>query len=210
MNSRRLINKIFKRSFDIVIASILLIIILVPCFLVSLLILFYDGKPILFTQARPGKDNKIFKLYKFRTMSIDANQFFARETLKSDEQRISRLGQFLRKTSIDELPSLINVIKGDMSLVGPRPLLVHYLELYDDFQARRHEIRPGITGWAQVNGRNNISWEEKFVLDVWYVDNNTILIDLKIILMTLINVLKRKDITDMETASSKPFTGNRN
>ncbi len=202
------VNKILKRVFDVIFSIIALTFLFVPIAFVALLIFTIDGRPIFFIQARPGLNNKIFKLYKFRTMSVDQNQFLAKDTLKSDGERISKLGNILRKTSIDELPTLINVIKGDMSIVGPRPLLVHYLELYNEHQIRRHEVKPGITGLAQVNGRNRISWEKKFILDVYYVDNNNIFTDLKIIIHTILNVLKRKDITDIETASSKPFTGN--
>jgi len=208
MKLTKKVNKVLKRFFDVTFSIITLIVICIPFALVALLIFINDGRPIFFIQARPGLNNKIFKLYKFRTMSLDKNQFLAKDTLKSDGERITKLGNLLRKTSIDELPTLINVIKGDMSIVGPRPLLVHYLDLYDEHQIRRHEIKPGITGLAQVNGRNRISWEKKFTLDVWYVDNNNIFTDFKIIMQTIISVIRRKDVTDNETASSKPFTGN--
>ena len=175
-----------KRFFDFLIASILLVI-LSPLLLIISLAVYVDvGKPIFFAQKRPGLSEKIFKLYKFRTMKDE----FDEDGLQLDDmKRITSLGKILRETSLDELPSLINVFKGDMSLVGPRPLLIEYLELYDVEQAKRHNVRPGITGWAQINGRNRISWEEKFKLDVWYVSNHSLFLDLKIILKTFLNIL---------------------
>lgn len=185
--------------------SLLGIILLSPLyFLISLLVFINLGAPILFNQKRPGISGEIFKIYKFRTMlNITDNE----DNLLSDEERLTGFGKQLRKTSLDELPELFNVLKGDMSLVGPRPLLVEYLELYNEEQARRHEIKPGITGWAQVNGRNTISWEEKFRLDVWYVDNCTLLLDIKILLLTIIKVIKQEDINQKENTTMEKFKG---
>lgn len=158
--------------------------------------------PILFRQERPGKDKKLFTIYKFRTMKNASDR-----QADNDEQRLTRLGKTLRSMSLDELPQLINVLKGDMSFIGPRPLLVEYLELYNDEQAKRHEVRPGISGWAQVNGRNNISWEQKFKYDVWYTENISFILDLKIILLTIRKILSRKDISAPEHATSEKFNG---
>ncbi len=168
-------------------------------------LLFVQGFPILFKQERPGKNGEPFTFYKFRTMSNKKNK---EGELLQDKDRITTFGSFLRKTSLDELPSLLNVLKGDMSLVGPRPLLVQYLSLYSKFQKRRHEVKPGITGWAQVNGRNSISWGKKFELDVWYVDNRTFMLDLKILFLTVYKVFKREGITAEGEATASPFTGN--
>mgnify|MGYP001183934553 CR=1 FL=1 len=194
-----------KRFFDFLFSSLLLII-FTPIFLLVSLIIYFDiGSPILFKQERPGKNEKIFKLYKFRTMKniVDSNG-----VLKDDISRISSIGKFLRESSLDELPSLMNVLKGEMSLVGPRPLLIEYLQYYNKEQQLRHNVKPGITGWAQVNGRNSISWEEKFKLDVWYVRNNSLVLDLRILLMTLKKVFNREDInSDVDTTMQK-FTGN--
>ena len=163
------------------------------------------GAGAFFFQERPGKDEKIFKVIKFKTMTD------ARDTngqLLPDECRLTKVGKFVRSTSIDELPQLLNVFKGDMSLIGPRPLLVQYLPLYNEEQRRRHEVRPGISGWAQCHGRNAISWSEKFKLDVWYVDHCTLLTDIKIIFVTVKNVLMRKDINSATAATMEVFTGN--
>ena len=162
------------------------------------------GAPAIFVQLRPGLHGKPFRMYKFRTMS-DARDDAG--NLMPDELRLSPLGRFLRATSLDELPELWNVLKGEMSLVGPRPLLMEYLERYSPEQARRHEVRPGITGWAQVNGRNAISWEDKFRLDVWYVDNQSLLLDLKILTLTLLMVLAGKDVSAKGHATMPPFEG---
>ncbi len=172
----------------------------------SILIRRQMGAPVLFRQIRPGRYNKPFQMVKFRTMrdAIDANG----DPLP-DSERLTRLGRFLRSSSLDELPELWNVLKGDMSLVGPRPLLMEYLPLYSPEQARRHEVRPGITGWAQINGRNAISWDEKFDLDVWYVDNRTLWLDLKIIWLTIRKVLNRDGISAAGEATMPKFTGNR-
>ena len=162
------------------------------------------GSPVLFRQQRPGLNGKIFTMYKFRTMTDKRD---GEGNLLPDEDRLPSFGKFLRSTSLDELPELINVLKGDMSLVGPRPLLVQYLPRYSDFQARRHEVRPGITGWAQVNGRNALSWEEKFALDVWYVDNASFTLDLKILWMTVEKIIKREGISQQGEATASEFLG---
>tara|TARA_Y100001936_G_scaffold102411_1_gene100763 strand:- start:1099 stop:1731 length:633 start_codon:yes stop_codon:yes gene_type:complete len=181
-----------KRIVDFVL-SLLGLLILLPIYLVIIFLIKINlGSPIFFKQERPGLNEKIFNIYKFRTMT---NEFDQHGNLLPDENRLTKFGKFLRSTSLDELPSLWSVLKGDMSLVGPRPLLVEYLPFFSDSQARRHEVRPGITGWAQVNGRNAISWEEKFELDIWYVDNLSILLDIKILWLTLIRVLVRDGIS---------------
>ena len=160
--------------------------------------------PVIFLQERPGKDAKIFKVIKFKTMTDERDE---NGELLPDEKRLTKAGRFVRSTSIDELPQLINVLKGDMALVGPRPLRVHYLPLYSPEQARRHEVRPGITGWAQCHGRNSITWTEKFKLDVWYVDRYSLRIDLLIIFMTIKNVFLRKDVTNKNSVTMYPFNG---
>lgn len=162
------------------------------------------GRPVLFSQVRPGLNGKPFTMVKFRTMT-DARDEHGQSL--PDSERLTAFGRFLRASSLDELPELWNVFKGDMSLVGPRPLLMEYLELYSPEQARRHEARPGVTGWAQVNGRNALSWEEKFNLDVWYVDNHSFWLDLKILFMTVFKVLKRSDISQQGEATMSRFTG---
>jgi len=163
------------------------------------------GSPVLFCQIRPGLHNRLFMMYKFRTMTDECD---ADGNLLPDELRLTGFGKFLRSTSLDELPELINVLKGDMSLVGPRPLLMEYLPLYSPKQTRRHEVRPGITGWAQVNGRNAISWEEKFELDVWYVDNRSLWLDIKILWLTVIKVIKRDGISQAGNVTMEKFRGN--
>ena len=170
--------------------------------LIAIVIRVVLGKPILFSQIRPGLNEVPFALYKFRTMREPNNS-----TCNSDEARITKVGKWLRKTSLDELPSLWNVVKGEMSMVGPRPLLLEYLPLYDTQQSRRHEIRPGITGWAQINGRNAISWEEKFELDVWYIDNQSLCLDVKILFLTFSSVLKSKGISQDGHVTSEKFRG---
>lgn len=195
----------FKRFLDLLISGFALLLI---GWLLILIIVFLHfankGAGVFFTQDRPGKDEKIFKVIKFKTMTDERD---SEGKLLPDEQRLTKVGKFVRSTSIDELPQLINVFKGDMSLVGPRPLRVHYLPLYSKEQHRRHEVRPGISGWAQVNGRNNISWTEKFKLDVWYVDHCTLWMDIRIIFITIKNVLMRKDINNAEAATMYPFDG---
>jgi len=197
-----------KRLFDVTVSVCALVVLSPVYFLVSIVILLKLGRPVLFTQERPGYEGKLFKMYKFRSM-LSAESVSCLENVKTDEQRLTSFGKWLRASSLDELPGLWNVIKGDMSLVGPRPLLVGYLPLYSKDQARRHEVKPGITGWAQVNGRNNISWEEKFTLDVWYVDNMSLFLDIKILVKTLLKVIRRTDITAVDSVTSKPFTGNK-
>ena len=193
-----------KRGFDILIALIGLIIVLPIMLLISFAILFSMGWPLMFKQMRPGLYGKPFCIYKFRTMTFKTDES---GNLLPDEQRLTRLGKFLRSTSLDELPELFNVLKGDMSLVGPRPLLMQYLGRYTPEQARRHEMKPGITGWAQVNGRNAITWEEKFALDVWYVDNWSLWLDLKILAMTIVKVFKREGISAEGEATMPEFMG---
>jgi len=171
---------------------------------VAILIRFKLGAPILFSQTRPGRNAKPFFIHKFRTMTDGRD---AQGLLLPDVQRLTRFGQILRSTSLDEFPALINVIKGEMSLVGPRPLLMEYLPRYSVDQARRHEVRPGVTGWAQVNGRNAISWEDKFKLDVWYVDNQTLWLDIKILWMTFVKVFKREGISQDGQATMEKFQG---
>lgn len=191
----------FKRIIDFTIVFIALLIIWPILLVITIWLHFANkGAGAFFTQERPGKDGKIFKVIKFKSMTDERD---ADGNLLPNEQRLTKVGKFVRRTSIDELPQLINVLKGDMAIIGPRPLLTKYLELYSIEQARRHEVRPGITGWAQVNGRNAISWTKKFELDVWYVDNCSLWLDLKIIFMTIMNVLKSKDIV----LSTGPFTG---
>ncbi|RKW61466.1 MAG: sugar transferase [Riemerella sp.] len=177
-----------------------------PVFVLVTIGLFFanDGKPFFF-QLRPGKNGKIFKIIKFKTMTDKKDE---NGNLLPDADRLTKIGSFVRKTSLDEIPQLLNVIKGDMSLVGPRPLLPQYLELYNDFQRRRNEVKPGITGWAQVNGRNSISWEKKFEYDVWYVDNVSFLLDIKILIMTVLKVVKSEGINEQGQATSNEFKGN--
>jgi lipopolysaccharide/colanic/teichoic acid biosynthesis glycosyltransferase len=176
--------------------ALLLLLLFSPILLVvAILVRLRMGSPIVFTQARPGKNNRIFTVYKFRTMTGDCDQ---QGNLLSDEVRLIPLGQFFRKASLDELPQLLNVLLGDMSFVGPRPLLVRYLERYNSEQARRHDVLPGITGWAQVNGRNALTWDEKFRLDLWYVDNWSLWLDFKILLLTVKKVFKREGISQSD------------
>lgn len=193
-----------KRTLDFLVSFLLLVILSPLYLLLSLLVWLFLGWPVIFTQARPGLHGKLFRLYKFRSMR-DLRD--AQGHLLPDEQRLTRFGRFLRSSSLDELPELFNVLKGEMSLVGPRPLLVQYLERYTPEQARRHEVRPGITGWAQVNGRNAITWEEKFALDVWYVDHRSFWLDIKILLMTLGKVFKREGISAAGSATAPEFMG---
>lgn len=193
-----------KRLLDITISLIALIFLLPLMSLIYLSVRINLGSPAFFLQERVGKDNKIFKMIKFRTMknSTDKNG-----NLLSDNERVTKFGSFLRSFSLDELPELINILKGDMSLVGPRALLVQYLELYNDEQIRRHEVLPGLTGWAQINGRNSITWSEKFKLDVWYVDNWSLWLDIKIFFLTFWKVLKREGINQSESVTMEYFNG---
>ena len=195
----------FKRVFDFLISLIVLL--LIGWFLIIIAIWLHfanKGAGVFFTQERPGKDSKIFKVIKFKTMTDECD---ADGNLLPDEKRLTKVGKFVRSTSIDELPQIINVLKGDMALIGPRPLLPQYLPLYSKEQARRHEVRPGISGWAQCHGRNAISWTERFKLDVWYVDHCTLWTDIKVIWITLMKVLKRADINNETTATMYPFDG---
>lgn len=195
----------FKRILDILISGVALL--LIGWFLIIVAIFLHfanKGAGAFFFQERPGKNDKIFKVIKFKTMSderdVDGN-------LLPDDKRLTKVGKFVRSTSVDELPQLINVFKGDMSLIGPRPLLPQYLPLYSPEQARRHEVRPGISGWAQCHGRNAISWKEKFELDVWYVDHCTLWTDIRVIWITVMKVIKRADINNEATATMYPFDG---
>ncbi|WP_392352686.1 sugar transferase [Pseudoalteromonas rhizosphaerae] len=196
-----------KRLFDFLVALCAILTLLPVIIVVAVLIRFKLGSPILFTQDRPGLNGQIFKMMKFRTM-LDGKD--KQGNLLPDDERMTQFGAFLRSTSLDELPGLFNVLKGDMSLVGPRPLLVQYLPLYSTEQARRHNVRPGITGWAQVNGRNAISWEQKFKLDVWYVDNQSFLLDFKILLLTVKKVFVREGISADGHVTIEPFKGSNN
>ena len=194
-----------KPAIDFVLALVGFLF-LSPIFVLVAIGLFFanDGKPFFF-QLRPGKDGKIFKIIKFKTMTDKKDE---NGNLLPDADRLTKIGSLVRKTSLDEIPQLLNVIKGDMALVGPRPLLPQYLELYNDFQRRRNEVKPGITGWAQVNGRNSISWEKKFEYDVWYVDNVSFLLDIKILIMTVLKVVKSEGINEQGQATSNEFKGN--
>lgn len=195
----------FKRLLDIIISGIVLL--LIGWFLIIVTIFLHfanKGAGAFFFQERPGKNAKIFKVIKFKTMTDERD---AEGKLLPDVTRLTKIGKFVRSTSIDELPQLINVFKGDMSLIGPRPLLVQYLPLYSPEQARRHEVRPGISGWAQCHGRNAISWTEKFKLDLWYVDHCTLWTDIRIIFITIKNVLMRKDVNSSNAATMEPFNG---
>ncbi|MDU1455951.1 MAG: sugar transferase [Paeniclostridium sordellii] len=199
-----MINKCIKRAIDVLSATIGLIVISPIMIIVAILVRIKLGTPILFKQDRVGKNGKIFKMIKFRTM-VDATDKFG--NILPDEERLTKFGKSLRSTSLDELPELINVLKGDMSLVGPRPLLVKYIELYSKEQWRRHEVKPGITGWAQINGRNSITWSEKFKLDVWYVDNTSIFLDFKILLLTVLKVIRRDGINQSTNETMESFNG---
>lgn len=194
-----------KRTFDIIVSALLIVIfspiMLILCYKISKNL----GKPLFFKQKRPGFNNTVFEIIKFRSMK-DATD--AQGDQLSDEQRLTLFGKKLRSTSLDELPGLWNVLKGDMSLVGPRPLLVEYLPLYNEVQAKRHTVRPGVTGWAQINGRNAISWQQKFELDVWYVDNQSFWLDIKIIFLTIKKVFAQSDISAEGEATMTKFTGN--
>ena len=202
----KLYRNCLKRTLDFCL-TLLAVVVLSPLLLLIAIWLHFanKGAGVFFTQERPGKGGKIFKVIKFKTMTDERD---ANGNLLPDEQRLTKVGRFVRSTSIDELPQLINVLKGDMALIGPRPLLVQYLPLYNKEQARRHEVRPGITGWAQCHGRNAISWSKKFELDVWYVDHCSFLLDLKIILLTIKKVLVREGISSETSVTMEPFTGN--
>lgn len=194
-----------KRTLELIIAFNGVILFL-PIFLIIMLLNITNlGTPIFFKQSRPGLHGKIFNIYKFRTMT---NEFDNNGNLLPDENRLNKFGKFLRSTSLDELPSLWNVLNGNMSLVGPRPLLIEYLPLYSQKQSRRHEVKPGITGWAQVNGRNKVNWNEKFEMDVWYVDNQSLFLDIKILWLTLKKVIKQDGISHNNHATMDKFKGN--
>jgi len=193
-----------NRAFDILF-SLTAILMLVPLFfLISISVLFFLGFPVIFSQLRPGLDSKPFRMYKFRTMT---NERDINGKLLPSDKRLTRFGRFLRATSLDEIPEFINVLKGEMSVVGPRPLLMDYLPLFNSAQNKRHSVKPGITGWAQVNGRNALTWDEKFELDIWYVHNKCFILDLKIILMTLMKILKREGINHGDSIAMPRFTG---
>lgn len=202
----KLYRNYFKRAIDIVTSGGALLVLSVPLVAVTAWLHFANkGAGAFFFQKRPGKNSKIFKVVKFKTMTDEHDKD---GKLLPDAKRLTKIGRFIRSTSIDELPQLWNVLKGDMSLIGPRPLLVQYLPLYSKEQARRHEVRPGITGWAQCHGRNAISWQKKFELDVWYVDHISFITDCKVILTTIQKVLKRADISSGTSATMEPFNGN--
>ncbi len=198
-------RRFFKKLIDRLVALFLLIVLSPLMAVVALAIYLNMGSPILFRQKRPGEGEKIFTIYKFRTMSMERDE---NGELLPDERRLGPLGRRLRSLSLDELPQLFNIVKGDMSFVGPRPLLDEYLPLYDERQRRRHEVTPGITGWAQVNGRNAISWKEKFEYDLWYVEHQSFSLDMKILWMTLVKVLRREGIAHEGSATMEKFRGN--
>jgi undecaprenyl phosphate N,N'-diacetylbacillosamine 1-phosphate transferase len=195
-----------KILFDKLLALILLILFLPVYIIISILILIKMGRPILFRQKRPGLNGEIFAIYKFRTMTNEKDK---NGELLPDEKRLVGIGRFIRSTSLDELPQIFNVLKGEMSFVGPRPLLIEYLNLYNYEQKRRHKVKPGITGWAQINGRNAISWEQKFVYDVWYVDNQSFWLDMKILWMTFLKVAKRSDVSSDTAVTMEKFEGSK-
>jgi sugar transferase EpsL len=199
--------KPLKRLFDLLVSLLVFIISLPLLGLIALLVLLFLGAPVFYLQKRPGYKGKLFTLYKFRSMNDRRDR---EDNLLPDAERLTAFGRFLRSTSLDDLPQLLNVLRGDMSLVGPRPLFAKYLPLYSSEQMRRHDVRPGITGWAQINGRNALSWDEKFRLDVWYVDHWSFWLDLKIIFLTPIKVLRREGISQPGHATAEEFTGNNN
>ena len=195
-------RKFFKRFLDIIISLIFILCFWWLYIVIAILVRMKLGSPVLFKQDRPGLNEKIFKMYKFRTMTDEKDKD---GNLLLDTDRLTKFGKFLRSTSLDEIPELWNVLKGEMSLVGPRPLLVSYLTKYNEYEKRRHEVRPGITGWAQINGRNNTTWEERFKNDIYYVESISFKLDLKIIIKTILKVLKRSDINQSDTETMKNF-----
>jgi undecaprenyl phosphate N,N'-diacetylbacillosamine 1-phosphate transferase len=199
-------QRLFKRVIDFCIALVALIVFSPFLLLIAVSLYFTNSGKVLFIQARPGVNERIFKLIKFKTMNDKKDPH---GNLLPDKERMTQTGRFLRATSVDELPQFINVLIGDMSLIGPRPLLVRYLPLYSDVQKRRHNVRPGITGWAQVNGRNAITWNERFELDIWYVDNLSLLLDIKIVVRTIVKVFNREGVNATEGSTMLPFTGNK-
>jgi sugar transferase EpsL len=193
-----------KRLFDLIVGVSLLLVLALPLLMLALIVRLRLGSPVLFTQQRPGLDGEPFRIYKFRTMTDDRD---AAGNLLPDGERLVGFGRFLRAASLDELPELLNVVRGEMSLVGPRPLLMEYLPLYTPLQARRHEVLPGMTGWAQIHGRNALSWEDKFRLDVWYVDNRSFWLDLKILWLTAKAVIRREGISQQGHPTMEKFRG---
>ena len=203
---KQVYDKVFKRILDLILSVFALLILSVPMGVLAVLVRVKLGAPVVFQQQRPGRNGKIFTLYKFRTMTNERDE---NGELLPDEVRLTAFGQTLRKLSLDELPELFNILRGDMSFVGPRPLLIKYLPLYNERQAHRHDVRPGLTGLAQVNGRNLLSWNEKFEYDVKYVENESFLLDLQITFKTIVNVLKREGISSQTSATMEEFAGNR-
>ncbi|MDZ4168505.1 MAG: sugar transferase [Coriobacteriia bacterium] len=199
---------VVKRILDVLTAAVLLVVLSPVLLITALLVRVMLGSPVLFTQQRPGRGGRVFTLYKFRSMHDALLGESAVSAVGSDAQRLTRFGRILRSSSLDELPELVNVLLGQMSIVGPRPLLVEYLPRYNDLQARRHEVRPGITGWAQVNGRNAVSWDERFAMDVWYVDNRSFLLDFRILARTVSTVFRRDGVSATGHATMEPFGGN--
>ena len=193
------------RSLQLLITTLMLVVLSPLLAIVAALVFLAMGRPILFRQQRIGRDGRAFNIVKFRTMRTGIG---GPVDTSSDAVRLTWIGRLLRATSLDELPELFNVLRGDMALVGPRPLLPEYMELYDDTQARRHEVRPGITGWAQVNGRNTVDWQDRFRLDVWYVDNRSLLLDVRILLMTIVQVVRTSEVSQQGRATQDKFTGN--
>ncbi len=202
---RKVYDRFFKRICDILISFFAVLVLCIPLCLIAVLVRTKLGRPVFFCQQRPGRNGRIFNLYKFRTMTDERD---ANGALLPDEVRLTKFGQTLRNLSLDELPELFNILRGDMSLVGPRPLLIKYIPLYNEFQSHRHDVRPGLTGLAQVNGRNLLSWDEKFAYDVKYVEEESLLLDLRIILKTIINVLRKEGISSETSATMEEFTGN--
>ncbi len=205
MRKSQMYRKLFKPLFDKLLALILIILLLPVMAVVAVLIYLWDGRPIIFKQKRPGYKERIFEIYKFRTMTDEKDE---NGNLLPDEKRLKGVGKAIRSLSLDELPQLFNVLKGDMSFVGPRPLLVEYLPLYNERQRKRHDVKPGITGLAQVKGRNALSWKEKFEYDIYYVENLSFWLDLKIILLTIWKVIKREGISQKDRATMEKFNGN--
>ncbi|HEY0668931.1 MAG TPA: sugar transferase [Sphingobacteriaceae bacterium] len=197
-------NFFFKRGLDLFISIPLFISFLPIVILFGTILFFFNRGKVFFFQSRPGKDARLFTIIKLRTMNDRRDE---KGNLLPDNERMTRIGLWVRRLSIDEIPQLLNVIKGDMSLIGPRPLLPEYVPLYDEFQARRHEVKPGITGWAQVNGRNSLSWREKLEMDVWYIDNISFLLDIKVLFLTVFKVLKREGINQQGVATMEKFNG---
>lgn len=206
MPEKALYTSFFKRLIDIVLSLIALIVLFPIMLLLAVLIRFKLGSPVLFKQVRPGKNEQVFDLYKFRTMTDAKGK---NGELLPDSERLTRFGKFVRSTSLDELPSLINIIKGDMSIVGPRPLLIEYLALYNDEQKKRHLLKPGLTGWAQVNGRNATTWEQRFANDIYYIENISFMLDVRIVCKTFVKVFKRSGVSASGQATMEKFEGDK-